>query len=615
MSRTCDVLVVGGGGAALRAAIAAYEACPQALILLVTKGALGHSGVTATACSDRMAFHATLPTTEPGGPEAWRYHAEDIYRLGGEVSDADLAEVLARHAAEAFDYLDRLGVPWVRTADGTVDQFVTDGSRYARACYTGPYTARHIEEALLKRLGELPIEVMEHTMVGELLREPETGRIIGAALVHEDSGAIEGIGANAVILATGGAGQIFAENVYPADCTGDGFALAYRAGAELVNLEFIQIGLCSVKTKLACSGSMMRALPRLVNEAGEEFLSRYFPAGAPLEEVYATLFAKGASWPVSLEAPSHIIDIAVDRERCAGRRVYLDYTRDPAGLRLEALTGGAALWSRETKGLAVAANADLSTPLARLQAINRPSILWLKERGVDLEAGERLEIAPAVQHFQGGVKIRTRGETSIPGLYAAGEVAGGQHGANRPGGNALLDAQVFGRLAGEAAAEWAKAQGAPADVPEAWAQAAVRSLFSPQRGRPPDEVREYVRRRMSEACGVYRTESGLRALYEDLTALCEVGVAPPKEADLSYSLEAVNILQAARLVARAALERDESRGPHLRFAEGSLTPLPRDDAHWRVYLVLKRGADGPLVERREPVRKHRAGKEGERPSE
>ncbi|MBC7317086.1 MAG: FAD-binding protein, partial [Chloroflexi bacterium] len=214
------------------------EVYPQARILLATKGALGQSGVTATACSDRMAFHATLPTTEPGGPEAWRHHAEDIYRLGGEVSDADLAEILARHAAEAFDYLDRLGVPWVRTADGTVDQFVTDGSRYARACYTGPYTARHIEEALLKRLGALPIEVMEHTMVGELLREPGTGRVIGAALIHEGSGAIEGIGANAVILATGGAGQIFAENVYPPDCTGDGFALAYRAGAELVNLEF-----------------------------------------------------------------------------------------------------------------------------------------------------------------------------------------------------------------------------------------------------------------------------------------------------------------------------------------------------------------------------------------
>ncbi len=601
MSRTCDVLVVGGGGAALRAAIAACEAAPQARILLVTKGALGQSGVTATACSDRMAFHATLPTTEPGGPEAWRYHAEDIYRLGGEVSDADLAAILAQRAAEAFDYLDRLGVPWARTANGAVDQFVTDGSRYARACYTGPHTAQHIEQALLRRLRQLPVEVIEHAMVGELLLDRKGERVIGAALIHEGSGAIEAIGANAVILATGGAGQVFAENVYPADCTGDGLALAYRAGAELVNLEFIQIGLCSVKTHLACSGSMMRALPRLVNDAGEEFLPRYFPTGTPLEEVYATLFAKGASWPVSAEAPSHIIDLAVDRERRAGRRVYLDYARNPQGLRVEALPGGAALWYRETKGLAVGGDVDLSTPLARLRAINRPSILWLKERGVDLEAGECLEIAPAVQHFQGGVKIRTRGNATIPSLYAAGEVAGGQHGANRPGGNALLDGQVFGRLAGEAAVSWALGHGSPPMLPDAWARGAISNLFSAQ-GAAAEAIRRPVQEEMSTFCGVYRTEAGLKALCDRLAALGKAGVAPASGEGLSYAVETLNILQVAHLVARAALERDESRGPHLRFAEGSLRPLPRDDARWRVYLVLKRGAEGPLIERREPVR-------------
>ncbi|MBE3132436.1 MAG: FAD-binding protein, partial [Acidobacteria bacterium] len=130
-----DVVIVGSGGAALRAALAADDR--GASVLVLTKGRLGASGVTALACSDRMAFHATLTHTEPGGPDAWQHHADDIYRLGGGVSDADLARVLARGAADAVAYLERLGVPFVRRADGRLDQFLTDGSRYARACYTG----------------------------------------------------------------------------------------------------------------------------------------------------------------------------------------------------------------------------------------------------------------------------------------------------------------------------------------------------------------------------------------------------------------------------------------------------------------------------------------------
>jgi succinate dehydrogenase / fumarate reductase flavoprotein subunit len=132
-------------------------------------------------------------------------------------------------------------------------------------------------------------------------------------------------------LATGGAGRAFAVNVFPSGQTGDGFAAAYRAGAELVNLEFIQIGLCSVRTKLACSGSLMRAVPRLVNEAGEEFLRRYFPGGVSPAELGALVFRKGASWPVSYEHPTHRIDVAVFQEILAGRRIFLDFTRNPSG--------------------------------------------------------------------------------------------------------------------------------------------------------------------------------------------------------------------------------------------------------------------------------------------
>jgi succinate dehydrogenase/fumarate reductase flavoprotein subunit len=596
MGQECDILVIGGGGAALRAAIAAHESAPGRHVVLVTKGKLGQSGVTATACSDRMAFHATLPSTEPGGPNAWRYHAEDIYRIGGCVSDADLAEVLAHHAAEAFDYLDWLGVPFTRRADGTVDQFVTDGSKYARACYTGPHTANHIHAALLGRFRELGLEAWEQTMVAELLPAVGGQRVAGALLVDERSGGSMVVRARAVVLATGGAGAAFAVNVFPDDCTGDGYALAYRAGAQLVNLEFIQIGLSSVKTKLACSGSMMRALPRLVNNCDEEFLSHYFAPDTPMSQVYNVLFAKGASWPVSLEEPSHRIDIAVERERAAGQRIFLDFSRNSDSLDWEALDPTILRWYREAKGVDFDEPALRQSPLHRLEAINPQSVAWLQKRGIDLEAGERVEIAPAIQHFQGGVKIRIHGETTLSGLYAAGEVAGGQHGANRPGGNALLDCQVFGRIAGESAAQTA-AELVPLD--ESALVAAVSGLTE-EGGSPAAEVRAHAQRIVADAAGVVRTELGLQTGLKALAALRAEGLAAD-EHGLSYAVETRNILDVAELVMKAALHRDESRGPHLRFASSDATePIPRDDCRWQRYIVIQRGIKGAELRAEEP---------------
>ncbi len=593
-SDTCDVLVVGGGGAALCAAIAAWDADPSLDVLLVTKGELGASGVTATACSDRMAFHATLPTTEPGGPDAWHYHADDIYRIGGLVSDWDLAEVLARNASSAFSYLESLGVPWARNPDGTPAQFVTDGSAYARACYTGPHTANEIHAALLRRLRELPVRVVDHTMAAEFLFDAG-GTIAGALVLSEKEPSATTISASAVVMATGGAGQVYATNVFPRDCTGDGYAMAYRAGAELVNLEFIQFGLCSVSTGLACSGSMMRALPRLVNDLDQAFLLKYLDTDDQ-SRACDLLFRKGASWPVSLEEPTHIIDIAVAAEIAQGRRVFLDYARNPQDYAPRRLGPAVQDWYAK-RGYRLGDDDD--TPLARLCAINPQSVAWLAEHGIDLDIEAKVEVAPAAQHFQGGIRIRTDASTTVAGLYAAGETAGGQHGANRPGGNSLLDGQVFGRIAGESAARRASRltdarQRAPSTTQT------IAKLATPQ-GEDPDAVIERVQHLMTAHCAVRRTKGGLASTVRELEEMLRTGVAldPPAQA---RTVEALNILQVAYLVATASLGRDETRGPHLRFADDHTTePLPRRDDRWQRYQVIQRGSQGPMVSSRQPV--------------
>lgn len=594
----CDLLVIGAGGAGLRAALAAWERNPKLEVVILTKGELGRSGATANACSDRMAFHATLPTTQPRGPEAWRYHAGDIYRLGGCVSDEDLAEILARNSAEAFAYLDRLGVPFVRCQDGQVDQFVTDGSLYPRACYTGPYTANHIEEALVREVRRLGLRVVERSMAVELLI-PDGRRVSGALVLPQEEGEPWALTAGAVVIATGGAGLVYATNVFPEGCTGDGYALAYRAGAELVNMEFIQIGLSSVKTKLACSGSLFRALPRLVDDQGEEFLTKYIPADISPAGVTDLFFSKGASWPISRESPTHIIDVASYYERAAGRKTYMDFSQNPSWLDAEAVAGKLTSWYQEAKGPHLAEEGLLESPLARLEAINRPAIDWLAERGINLRKGELLEIAPAAQHFQGGVKIRQRGDTTIPGLYAGGETAGGQHGANRPGGNSLLDSQVFGRIAGEEAAAWAEAHPPDRRIEVGGAMEFLHNL----EGEAPSatEVRARLGALMDLRASVVRTPSALEAGLKELQQLQEAGIRADGKG-LACAAETFNLLQVAEMVLKAARAREESRGPHLIFAKyGDLTPLPRDEERWCKYIVIGKVGSDMKVERREPV--------------
>jgi succinate dehydrogenase / fumarate reductase flavoprotein subunit len=597
----CDVLLIGGGGAALRAAIAAREARADCRVILVTKGMLGKSGVTATACSDRMAFHATLEHTPPAGPDAWRYHADDIFNIGGQVSDKPLADILAKGGKEAFDYLDGLGVPFVRK-NGLPHQFVTDGSEYPRACYSGPRTAVHLEEALVRRFKEMGIPMLEHAMAAKITTAQ--GKVSGAlVLVGRSKKAvkIKAIAAKTVILATGGGGLIYKNNVFPAGMTGDGYAIAYNAGAELVNMEFIQLGLASVKTKLNCSGSMLRAVPRLVDGTGREFLPDYFAPGTDPAEVYNTLFNKGATWPVSYEHSTHIIDIAVYKKVREGIRVFLDYSANPRGFNFGDLTKANRERYRSETAIDLGEQARQCSPLTRLKEINPDSVAWLHEHGIDLEAGEKVEIAACGQHFQGGVKINEQGETTVLGLYAVGETAGGQHGANRPGGNALLDCQVFGFIAGRDAAEksatYPKPKISVADVEKL--KADLSAMYGKE-GVAPAVFRRQLQILVERCAGVLRTEEGLKEGLNALQSLATRSFISGLQSQ-AFALENLNLLLVAEMVIRAALLRNESRGGHLRFdGVATTTPLPRNDRVWRRYIVITKRAGQMVLDVREP---------------
>ena len=410
--------------------------------------------------------------------------------------------------------------------------------------------------------------------------------------------------AQTVILATGGAGEIFAVHVYPPGMTGDGYAMAYRAGAELVNLEFIQIGPASVKTQLNCSGSFMRANPRFINDRGEEFLPRTFPPETPLAEIHNLCFEKGSTWPVSREKKTHRIDIAVSKETAQGRKVFLDYSQNPSGFRFQDLE---ARWreryQRESKGNLKEEERNQS-PLQRLREINPESVAWLQEHGIDLEAGERMEIAEAGQHFQGGVKIRERGKTTVPGLYAAGECAGGQHGANRPGGNALLDGQVFGKIAGHAAALEARERPGIGKVPFHSYEAILKRLkeLEQNRQRPPAAaVRKGVKEIVSRCASVVRSERELTEGLAKLERLRREGLSPDAQG-FSFALETENLMTVAEMVMRAALLRKESRGPHLFFAHfEDLKPMDIKDPEWQKYIVIRKEKGRMALDPRKPV--------------
>ncbi|GAB4310498.1 FAD-binding protein [Pseudothermotoga sp.] len=564
-----DVVVVGAGGAGMRAALAAKETAPELDVILLSKKPLGKGGTTALACSDRMAFHATLPYTAPV-QNNWKEHAMDIYRIGGEVSDYDLAEILSKESAGALEYLINIGVPFVKTADGRVDQFLTDGSVYPRACYVGPETAVEIAKALQRKLEESSVQIVENVMVYDFI--VKNNRVIAAKAIDIISDEIYLIQAKTFVLATGGAGALYSKNVFPSEMTGDGYAAALRAGAKLVNMEFMQIGICHPHMLFASSGSMFRSLPKIVDETGREFLNDYL-SEKDKNQLSVLQFKKGAHWPVSYESPTKVIDLAVYVHSLCGHKVYLDFTENPSYLSIKDIPEEILSWSEK-------ADRKLfykTTPYERLMKINPKVVEWLQQRHIDLSK-ERFEVQNALQHFQGGVKIDRNAKTNVNGLFAAGECAGGQHGANRPGGNSLLDTQVFGKIAGQNAALEARKINFER----------IKITNNKVKGSIPSyQARNQIKEILSNSAFLVRQHSEIVKAINEIQSIEEKGICLD-ENGVAYMIETENMLLLSRVILTAILLRDESRGPHLRFSHFDppvMNFLPRKD-EWKKYIIF-----------------------------
>lgn len=543
---TCDVLVIGAGAAGLRAAVAAAQAGARTLV--VDRGIPGHAGATVSAASDWMAYGAAFGHRDPRDtPEQ---HALDIVMKGGLCLRPALARRIAEDAPARLRDLEAYGASFDKAPDGTYIQIHSDGATYPRACGRGADTGPMMVRALLAECQRLGVVSRSGLRLVDLAGTSE-GTIGGARFVSQ-SGESVSVSARATVLATGGDGSLFRHNALPAGITGTGYAAALRAGARLANMEFLQIGPCiNHPVKFALSGIFWRLGRTLRNGLEEEFLS--VPEGVDLE---SALHIKGHSFPFTVRNDSVYIDVAIFREIVEGRGgqhggVFMDLT---------------------------------ATPREEIEHRAEVPLAHLLERGIDLRTSP-VEFAPSIQHCNGGVLIDESAATDLPGLFAAGEAAGGQHGADRPGGNALSDTQTFGAIAGQNGAAWASSDAARPT------EGAAEPLPEPAAGgRDAGELLERLRVTLWRACTVVREETVLAAALDDVAEMATT----PAGGALGEVLDLRDGLACARAHLLCARARTESRGTHFRADH----PATRDP-EWIAMQTVRLSEDGDVILRRE----------------
>jgi len=528
-SNVANVLVIGTGAAGLRAAIAAHQAGSEVVVVGKRRRDDAHTVLAAGG------INAALGTVDP--QDSWQQHFADTLREGYFLADPRVVELMATEAPAAVLELADWGAPFARTPDGRLDQRFFGAHRWRRTCYAGDWTGRAILRTLTAKVAELGMTVVDDQYVSQLL--VSDGACFGALAFDLETGARTVFLADAVVLATGGHTRIWRRSSSRRDeNTGDGMYLALLAGCRLQDMELVQFHPTGMVAPEEAAGILVTEAVRgeggvLKNAFGERFMARYDPERMELS----------ARDRVAL---ANYTEIAEGRGGPNGG-VFLDITH----LGKDAI----------------------------LEKLPRMYRQFLEYQMLDISQ-QPMEVAPTAHYSMGGVVVDPETHaTDVAGLYAAGEVTAGLHGANRLGGNSLAETVVFGRRAGEAAAGYSASRDVQLRARRV-VDAADEELTSFIRhgrefARP---LQRALRDAMWETCGVVRDQAGLRRGLERVAELRElareVDVRPTAEgyADLAHALDLRASLVAAEATLLGALARNESRGAHQRRDHPELDP-------------------------------------------
>jgi succinate dehydrogenase / fumarate reductase flavoprotein subunit len=534
-----DVLIVGAGLAGMRAALAIPADLDVAIVSKVHP-------VRSHSVAAQGGINAALGTSD-----SWESHAFDTAKGGVYLGDQDAIEIMCREAPDDILELERLGVIFSRTEQGLIAQRPFGGAGFPRTCYAADRTGHALLHVLYEQLLRRQVSVYEEWYVTSLVTDEGDCRgVVAWDLLH---GGLHVIGAKAVILATGGSGRIFYTSTNAVINTGDGMALAYRAGVPLMDMEFVQFH----PTTLKSTGILITEGARgeggyLLNTLGERFMQRYAPDQMEL-------------------ATRSTVSLAIGQEILEGRGVDGCVLLDLRHLGRQRI-------------------------LERLPQIRQ---LSLEFAGID-PVESPIPVQPGAHYQMGGVQANGWGETSLPGLFAAGECACvSVHGANRLGGNSLLETIVFGRRAGVRATEYVRSKSprTPSDQAYRADQDRIARLQASQGSQRAWQLRDELGRLMSTNLGIFRTKESMALALEEVRRLREQARhvrlhdhGRVFNTDLIQALELQSLVDIAETIVAGGLAREESRGAHYR------SDFPkRDDTTWLTHTLATSAPDGPRL--------------------